>query len=250
MVKRTAQLVAKWQAVGFCHGVLNTDNMSLLGLTIDYGPYGFMERFDGNFVCNTSDHEGRYSYVNQPEVCLWNLQTFATSLAPLLTSEPDRALFDVDADYRRVYTHEYDRLMQAKLGLSEPAPALVSSLLEVMSTTAADYTLVFRLLSHESMPDRDVDPSMIRRLLDACAPLEDLLELRRPRVPRGRIEAALERIRAQPMMAYIMNVSEEALRTMLDRHDQVRCKAKTEKGFFYSSLILNTFRFLYFLFIV
>jgi uncharacterized protein YdiU (UPF0061 family) len=74
VVTRTAKLAAYWQTVGFCHGVLNTDNMSIIGLTIDYGPFGFMEHFDAKYACNHSDNEGRYRYEAQPEICLWNLE--------------------------------------------------------------------------------------------------------------------------------------------------------------------------------
>lgn len=80
MVSRTAQLVACWMCHGFCHGVLNTDNMSILGLTLDYGPFGFMETYDPEYVCNTSDHTGRYAYHRQPEACKWNCERLAEVL--------------------------------------------------------------------------------------------------------------------------------------------------------------------------
>merc|ERR1711933_461112 len=80
----TARLVADWQRVGFAHGVLNTDNMSILGLTIDYGPYAFMEHFNPKYICNHSDSEGRYRYEAQPEICQWNLEMLAQALNPIL----------------------------------------------------------------------------------------------------------------------------------------------------------------------
>lgn len=80
IVMRTAKLVAKWQAYGFCHGVLNTDNMSILGITIDYGPFAFMEHYNPKFICNYSDKEGRYRYEAQPEICLFNLKKLLESL--------------------------------------------------------------------------------------------------------------------------------------------------------------------------
>ncbi|CAG2181014.1 unnamed protein product, partial [Oppiella nova] len=83
VVNKTAQMVAFWQTIGFCHGVLNTDNMSIIGLTLDYGPFGFMDRFDWDHVCNTSDEGGRYSYAKQPEICKWNLFKFAEALQPI-----------------------------------------------------------------------------------------------------------------------------------------------------------------------
>ena len=88
VVERTAKLAAKWQLYGFCHGVLNTDNMSILGLTIDYGPYGFMEHFDPKHICNHSDLDrGRYKYRDQPEICLWNLIKLAEAMYPLMNLE-------------------------------------------------------------------------------------------------------------------------------------------------------------------
>lgn len=82
VVKRTATMIARWQAVGFSHGVMNTDNMSLLGLTLDYGPYGFMDDYNPQFICNHSDHQGRYRFENQPMAGLWNLNRLAHALSP------------------------------------------------------------------------------------------------------------------------------------------------------------------------
>jgi uncharacterized protein YdiU (UPF0061 family) len=84
---RTARLVALWQCVGFCHGVLNTDNMSIVGVTIDYGPYGFLDRYDPSHICNRSDDRGRYAYDQQPSICKWNLKKLSEALLPSLTSE-------------------------------------------------------------------------------------------------------------------------------------------------------------------
>lgn len=83
---RTGRLIAEWQTVGFSHGVMNTDNMSILGLTIDYGPFGFLDDYDPGFIGNHSDHQGRYRFDNQPSVALWNLQRLAQTLTPLLRS--------------------------------------------------------------------------------------------------------------------------------------------------------------------
>ena len=90
LVKSTATMVATWQCVGFCHGVLNTDNMSLLGLTIDYGPYGFMDNFDPKHICNHSDDKGRYRYEAQPEICKWNLGKLAEALDPVLPKQQSK----------------------------------------------------------------------------------------------------------------------------------------------------------------
>jgi len=113
VVRRTAYLAARWQCVGFVHGVLNTDNMSLMGLTIDYGPFGFMEHFDTQYVPNGSDTSARYSYQEQPAICKWNLGKLAEALGPLLSKpSAERILGEYDA----IYEHYYQTLVGAKFG--------------------------------------------------------------------------------------------------------------------------------------
>jgi uncharacterized protein YdiU (UPF0061 family) len=146
VVERTARLIARWQAVGFSHGVMNTDNMSILGLTLDYGPFGFMERFDYGYICNHSDTQGRYSYGNQPHIGIWNLACLAQALTPLIPVEQCNAALQ---RYEPTYVEEYSALMRAKLGLTtaEPEdPQLVLALLEIMGKSGADYTILFRSL--------------------------------------------------------------------------------------------------------
>lgn len=113
--RRTAKLAALWQLNGFCHGVLNTDNMSILGLTIDYGPFGFMEHFNPKHICNHSDNEGRYRYEAQPEICLWNLIKLAEALDPIVSFKHSK-LF-AEKVYWEVYNQEYNTLLCKKLGL-------------------------------------------------------------------------------------------------------------------------------------
>lgn len=147
VVDRTAHLLAQWQAVGFAHGVMNTDNMSVLGLTLDYGPFGFMETYDPGLVCNHSDHHGRYAFDQQPQVALFNLSCFAQTLLPLLDVDSARAALE---SYQPAYTRHYDRLLLQKLGF-EPADAallpLGSELLAQMADSGTDYTNLFRILS-------------------------------------------------------------------------------------------------------
>jgi len=92
VVISTAQLIARWQAVGFAHGVMNTDNMSIHGITLDYGPFGFVEQFEPNYICNHSDHQGRYAFNKQPEIGLFNLSCLAQALLPLLHENTDEAV--------------------------------------------------------------------------------------------------------------------------------------------------------------
>lgn len=106
---RTASLIADWQAVGFAHGVMNTDNMSILGLTMDYGPYGFLDDYVPDFICNHSDHQGRYSFDNQPAAALWNLQRLAQTLSPFI---PVEALNDALDNYQLALLTRYGQRMR------------------------------------------------------------------------------------------------------------------------------------------
>ncbi|QTF08771.1 YdiU family protein [Brenneria izadpanahii] len=147
VVERTARLIAHWQAVGFSHGVMNTDNMSILGLTIDYGPFGFMDDYQPGYICNHSDHQGRYAFENQPVVGLWNLYRLAQSLSGLMTAdELEREL----ARYEPALMRQFGELMRAKLGLFTADAAdndILVGLLSLMQQERRDYTRTFRLLS-------------------------------------------------------------------------------------------------------
>ncbi|RTZ41141.1 YdiU family protein [Candidimonas sp. SYP-B2681] len=148
VVVKTAALVAHWQTAGFCHGVMNTDNMSILGLTIDYGPYGFMDAFQANHVCNHSDTQGRYAWNTQPSVAHWNLYRLASSLLPLgLDAEALKAQL---AHFEPAFLQTYHRNLCNKLGLLNWQPeddALVDDWWALLHHQAADFTLSFRGLS-------------------------------------------------------------------------------------------------------
>jgi len=103
IVRRTARMVAGWQLVGWCHGVLNTDNMSILGITLDYGPFAFMDRFDWDYVCNTSDDGGRYTYRRQPEMCRWNCERLGEAWAPAMPG------VDWKAELKGAFDDEFKR---------------------------------------------------------------------------------------------------------------------------------------------
>ncbi len=146
----TGHLIAQWQAVGWAHGVLNTDNMSILGLTLDYGPFGFMESFNPGFICNHSDHQGRYSYQNQPDIGYWNIRALAHALSPLVEPDAVKAAPEI---YEQAMLTRYAELMRAKLGLEEAHAhddRLVTDLLNLMQTNQVDYTTFFRSLSRFS----------------------------------------------------------------------------------------------------
>ena len=145
---RTAELMAQWQAVGFCHGVMNTDNMSVLGLTLDYGPFQFLDGFDANHICNHSDHQGRYAYARQPQIAYWNLFCLGQALMPLI-DEQAPALAALES-YKATFPAAMDQRMRDKLGLSgahKGDRALVEDLLQAMQKDRVDYTVLWRRLS-------------------------------------------------------------------------------------------------------
>nr|MBI3613088.1 YdiU family protein [Nitrospirota bacterium] len=147
VAERTAHLLARWQAVGFAHGVMNSDNMSILGLTLDYGPFGFLDEYNPAFVCNHSDHQGRYAFHHQPDIGYFNLRCLAQALSPFLPQQEAQAALD---RYEAVFVARYDALMREKLGLKEARPedqALVGDWLGLMEAGRADYTNTFRALS-------------------------------------------------------------------------------------------------------
>ena len=147
--ERTAQLMAQWQAVGFCHGVMNTDNMSILGLTLDYGPFQFLDAFVPGHICNHSDHHGRYAYNRQPNIAYWNLFCLAQALLPLIEDQ-DTALAALES-YKTVFPDAFMAQMHKKLGLTQAqdsSEALVEPLLQLLAQNAVDYTIFWRRLSH------------------------------------------------------------------------------------------------------
>lgn len=148
IVKGTAELLAHWQSIGFNHGVMNTDNMSIGSLTIDYGPYAFLDSYDFDYICNHTDHDGRYSFGNQPPVAYWNLAMLARAMSPILNIQQSEKAVEKFSD---IFTKKYMALMQAKLGLEttrENDPTLIKDLLDVLEEQSVDYTAFFRLLSH------------------------------------------------------------------------------------------------------
>lgn len=148
VVARTADLIAAWLTVGFCHGVMNTDNMSILGLTLDYGPYGFMDGFQANHICNHTDTQGRYAWNAQPSVANWNLHRLANCLMAL-GLDPE-ALKERLAKFEPAFLHAYRTRMAAKLGWGAWLPGddtLVDDWWGLLHTQRADFTLCFRRLS-------------------------------------------------------------------------------------------------------
>jgi uncharacterized protein YdiU (UPF0061 family) len=185
VVGKTAHLLAHWQAVGFNHGVMNTDNMSIHGLTIDYGPYAFLDLYDHNNVCNHTDQYGRYSFGNQPHVAEWNLRALMAALSPII---PLEKMEEALSHYGRIYRERYIDLMGKKLGLDRIAEGdtdLIRHLLGTLQALQVDYTLFFRTLSHYN-GDR-------KALLSLClyhTPMNDWLDAYDERLAQNRSSEA------------------------------------------------------------
>jgi len=148
VVERTAKLIAQWQAAAWAHGVMNSDNMSILGITLDYGPFGFMDDYDPGFICNHSDHNGRYAFDQQPYIGLWNLSCLAQALLPIVPKEELKEALD---RYTPIHQEHYLHLMRLKLGLEgarSEDESLVTELLSLLAESHADYTNVFRTLGN------------------------------------------------------------------------------------------------------
>ena len=167
VTERTAVMLSHWQAVGFCHGVMNTDNMSILGLTIDYGPFQFLDAYDPGHICNHTDRGGRYAFARQPDIAHWNLYALAQALMPLIEDQA-LALQALDT-FKPVFAQSWQQRMHAKLGLSaspdgsDADPSLVDDLLALLAQNRVDYSLFWRRLSHavagqQFAPVRDLFP--------------------------------------------------------------------------------------------
>uniref|UniRef100_A0A8C6ZJW3 Selenoprotein O n=1 Tax=Nothoprocta perdicaria TaxID=30464 RepID=A0A8C6ZJW3_NOTPE len=203
ITKRTARLVAEWQCVGFCHGVLNTDNMSIVGLTIDYGPFGFMDRYDPEHICNGSDNTGRYAYNKQPEICKWNLGKLAEALVPELPLEISELI--LEEEYDAEFEKHYLQKMRKKLGLIqlelEDDKKLVSELLETMHLTGGDFTNIFFLLSSFSV-DSDTSrlEDFLEKLVGQCASLEELKVAFKPQMDPRQLSMMLMLAQSNPQL--------------------------------------------------
>ncbi|GBC06944.1 hypothetical protein RclHR1_07160002 [Rhizophagus clarus] len=208
--RRTAKMVAYWQAVGFCHGVMNTDNMSILGLTIDYGPFGFLDIYDPNWICNHSDYEGRYSFRNQPTACIWNLLKLSHTLQELIGAEDEvdkqwfldgNYPFDIDEDklskkneiiqrgkevidlilgeFQEVFLEEYGNIMIKKLGFktlhSTDLENIITPLLDLLAKHLVDYHHFFRSLCSFRTISSNIPIDSIQSLLKRSHNLDQAL---------------------------------------------------------------------------
>ena len=216
---RTAELMAQWQAVGFCHGVMNTDNMSILGLTLDYGPFGFLDAFDPGHVCNHSDDSGRYAYARQPQIGFWNLHALAQAMLPLLgegDAASEAALAALEP-FKATFTDALLAQWRAKLGLREAHDGdreLADDLLRGMAGARADFTITFRRLAsfdsaHGAPNDAQRDLFIDREAFDAWA-LRYAVRLRAEASDDG--ERAARMNRANPKFVLRNHLAEHAIR--------------------------------------
>jgi uncharacterized protein YdiU (UPF0061 family) len=174
VIARQAELVARWLLVGFIHGVMNTDNTSISGETIDYGPCAFMDHYDPAMVFSSIDEQGRYAYANQPKIALWNLTRFAECLLPLFSDEQDKAISEAQSalgDFAEAFNTAYQAGLRGKLGLftaRDGDEALAQDLLDAMAKNQADFTLTFRRLS-DAAADPDGDRNVRQLFTDPAA---------------------------------------------------------------------------------
>jgi uncharacterized protein YdiU (UPF0061 family) len=190
IVIRTAVLAAYWQSYGFCHGVLNTDNMSILGLTIDFGPFGFLEYFDPAFICNHSDRNGRYSYARQTEACKWNLMKLSESWDYCLKKEESSKI--VEEIYDKTYEAFYYLLNQRKLGLfsqHDHDKALIDELYSIINDFGFDLTLFFRNLSE--VHDESSCDAFIEKIKNYSLPFSIKLQKTKPQMSEDTIKTLL-----------------------------------------------------------
>ncbi|MCG6411540.1 YdiU family protein [Vibrio fluvialis] len=178
IVDRTAQMIAHWQSVGFAHGVMNTDNMSILGQTFDYGPYGFLDDYEPGYICNHSDYQGRYAFDQQPRIALWNLSALAHALSPLIAREQLEASLNA---YETQLNGYFSTFMRDKLGLVSRQTEdgeLFNDLFELLEANRVDYTRFMRQMSHldtqsaqsvaDLFLDRDAALAWLDRYLLRC----------------------------------------------------------------------------------
>lgn len=196
VVERTALMIAQWQVYGFNHGVMNTDNMSILGQTFDYGPFAFLDDYDSHFICNHSDYQGRYAFDQQPRIGLWNLSALAHALSPLIEKMDLEIALESYSDHLNLH---FSRLMRAKLGLTtqqEGDGELFADFFALLENNHTDYTRFLRELSCldqqgneaviDLVLDRDSAKAWLTRYLDRAA--RELGEDGLPITPRERCQ--------------------------------------------------------------
>ncbi len=197
VVERQARLIAQWMSLGFIHGVMNTDNMSIAGETIDYGPCAFMDGFKHDQVYSSIDRQGRYAYANQPPIAQWNLVRFAETLLPLLNTEDDPKAAVASAErilngFVGLYQQHWLAAMRRKLGLTiedDGDETLARDLLDLLDTARADFTLTFRQLSALDSQASSADEGLLQHF-HPTLPMQDWLARWRQRLAQEPLDDA------------------------------------------------------------
>ncbi|WP_144290367.1 protein adenylyltransferase SelO [Chitinilyticum litopenaei] len=220
IISRSAGLVAGWQAVGFCHGVLNSDNMSVLGLTLDYGPFGFLDGFDAGHICNHSDERGRYAYDQQPRIVLWNLYCLGQAFMALLCREDILAALD---EFQPAFERAMGQRLAAKLGLRDWQDddwTLYDDLQGLLAAGRSDWTIFWRSLSHAA--DQPELPAALRdQLLDRAgfAGWHARYRARLAADPQAPAERKAAMLAANPAYVLRNHLAEQAIRLAEDEQD-------------------------------
>jgi uncharacterized protein YdiU (UPF0061 family) len=213
VTERTAQMLAHWQAVGFCHGVMNTDNLSILGLTIDYGPFQFLDGYIPGHICNHSDHQGRYAFDQQAAVAHWNLYCLGQALLPLVQDQ-DLAVAALET-YQTLLPQLLGQRFGAKLGLAagaEAPAALLQEILQLLASEAVDYTIFWRRLSHWVARQDPADRS-VQDLFIAPSGIADWLQrFGALHAPEARALASGRMLAANPKYVLRNHLGELAIR--------------------------------------
>ncbi len=213
---RTARLMAQWQSVGFCHGVMNTDNFSILGLTIDYGPFGFLDAFNPDHICNHTDSQGRYAFNRQPSVGFWNLHALAHALMPLTGGDVDAARAALEP-YKAEFALAMQTLMRAKLGLAtarDDDTALADDFLNLMAQDRVDHSITWRALGQFGTAPGLDNASVRDQFIDREAFAAWSLRYRDRLASEGSIDAerATRMNRANPKFILRNHLAEGAIR--------------------------------------
>ncbi|SVC71301.1 uncharacterized protein METZ01_LOCUS324155, partial [marine metagenome] len=227
VVTRQAELVASWQLLGFIHGVMNTDNTSVVGETIDYGPCAFMDSYHPETVYSSIDHSGRYAFGNQPGIAYWNLGCFAQALLPLFDKDVEAATVRAEAiigGYPSLFEKAYLSGLRAKIGLlsvEKGDEALIQALLDCMARNGADYTLTFRGLCDlvGATPDKN---QAIRNLFANSSDFDDWEARWRKRLAEEKSDPARRQeamIRVNPAYIPRNHLVEEAINSAIDGAD-------------------------------
>ncbi|GAX75938.1 hypothetical protein CEUSTIGMA_g3381.t1 [Chlamydomonas eustigma] len=244
VLRRTASLAVGWQSVGFCHGVLNTDNMSIIGLTLDYGPFGFMERYSPDVVPNGSDDAGRYDFKGQREVCRWNCVKLGEALSPVLPERLTRGV--LHEAYDDVYDRLYISLMRKKLGLlkrqEEEDLHLVTDILEAMHQTGSDFTNTFRQLSSIPLPSKNVSltadsnggpeagsasTALLSTIMAHRATKEELVRMADSRMPSANLQMLMLLLHRDPALLHALGTNPQAIARDIERHKRAEEIAST-----------------------